>query len=118
MDAALRLALDRHGLFVEAVGLDNLRRSVQLTAPDLVLLLGDAAEQGGVAALSVLAGDASSAAVPVDTTDVSNPSARSTIVSISARALSSSTTRMRPLNRPLSLAGSLLSTPDLHATPQ
>ena len=65
MDAALRLALDRHGLFVEAVGLDNLRRSVQLTAPDLVLLLGDAAEQGGVAALSVLAGDASSAAVPV-----------------------------------------------------
>src|SRR5690606_10587036 len=46
MDAALRLALDRHGLFVEAVGLDNLRRSVQLTAPDMVLLLGDAAEQG------------------------------------------------------------------------
>ena len=65
MDAALRLALDRHGLFVEAVDTENLRRSVQLTAPDLILLLGDAAEQGGVAALSVLSGDASSAAVPV-----------------------------------------------------
>ncbi len=65
MDAALKVALDRHGLFVEAVGLDDLRGSVQLTAPDLILLLGDAAEQGGVAALTVLAGDAASAAVPV-----------------------------------------------------
>lgn len=65
MDVALRLALDRHGLFVEAVGLDDLRPSVQMTAPDLVLLLGDAAEEGGVAALKTLAADPGSAAVPV-----------------------------------------------------
>lgn len=65
MDAALRLALDRHGLFVEAAATDELRATVQLTAPDLILLLGDAAEQGGVAALSLLASDAASAAVPV-----------------------------------------------------
>ncbi|HBQ17927.1 MAG TPA: hypothetical protein DEF51_44680, partial [Myxococcales bacterium] len=65
MDAALKIALDRHGLFVEAVGLENLRRSVHLAAPDLILLLGDAAAQGGVAALTVLAEDASTAAVPV-----------------------------------------------------
>lgn len=65
MDAALRLALDRYGLFVEAVDAENLRRSVQLTAPDLILLLGDAAAQGGAEALKVLAGDPSSAAVPV-----------------------------------------------------
>jgi DNA-binding response OmpR family regulator/outer membrane biosynthesis protein TonB len=65
MDAALRVALDRHGLFVEAVGLDNLRRSVHLTAPDIILLLGDAAEAGGVTALTILAEDSSTAAVPV-----------------------------------------------------
>ncbi len=65
IDEALKVALDRHGLFVEAVPLEELRGSVQLTAPDLILLLGDAAEDGGVAALTVLGGDASSAAVPV-----------------------------------------------------
>ncbi|MCZ7684214.1 MAG: hypothetical protein M5U28_37725 [Sandaracinaceae bacterium] len=65
MDVALRVALDRHGLFVEAAATDELRSTVHLTAPDLILLLGDAAEQGGVAALTLLASDATSAAVPV-----------------------------------------------------
>lgn len=65
MDAALKLALDRRGLFVETVGAEELRRSVHLTAPDLILLVGDAAADGGVAALGVLAEDPSTAAVPV-----------------------------------------------------
>ncbi len=65
LDAALKVALDRHGIFVEAVGIANLRRSVHLTAPDLVLLVGDAAAHGGLAALRLLAEDASGSAIPV-----------------------------------------------------
>ncbi|HJL17533.1 MAG TPA: hypothetical protein RMH99_17830, partial [Sandaracinaceae bacterium LLY-WYZ-13_1] len=65
MDAALRIALDRRGLFVEAVATKDLRQAVHLTAPDLILLLGDAAADGGEAALRTLAEDSSTAAVPV-----------------------------------------------------
>ncbi len=65
MDAALMVALDRHGLFVETVALEGLEASVHLTAPDVILLVGDAAEEGGLMALTMLAGDPSTAAVPV-----------------------------------------------------
>ncbi|MGE3629063.1 MAG: hypothetical protein AB7P00_04075, partial [Sandaracinaceae bacterium] len=65
MDLALKDALDRHGLFVEAVGLSGLRDSVLLTAPDVILLVGDAARNGGQTALEALGTDSSTAAVPV-----------------------------------------------------
>jgi DNA-binding response OmpR family regulator len=65
LDAALKVALDRRGLFVEAVALESLRQAVHLTAPDLILLVGDAAAEGGEAALATLSGDPSTAAVPV-----------------------------------------------------
>ncbi|MBN8615924.1 MAG: hypothetical protein J0L92_35355, partial [Deltaproteobacteria bacterium] len=64
LDAALRVALDRHGLFVEeSVG--ELRNAVKMTAPDLILLLGDAAAGGGRASLDLLSSDGLTAAVPI-----------------------------------------------------
>jgi DNA-binding response OmpR family regulator len=64
MDAALRLALDRHTLAVEEVPGD-VRTAVLTMAPDLVLLVGDAARDGGRKILDQLSGDASVAAIPV-----------------------------------------------------
>lgn len=65
MDAALRLALDRHGLHVEETTGDP-KTAVMMTAPDLVLLVGDAARDGGRAVLDKLGGGSGSAAsVPV-----------------------------------------------------
>lgn len=64
MDAALRLALDRHKLAVEEVPGD-VRSAVLTMAPDLVLLVGDAARDGGRKILDQLSGDASVAAIPV-----------------------------------------------------
>ncbi|MCA9607295.1 MAG: hypothetical protein KC619_16935, partial [Myxococcales bacterium] len=65
MDAALKVALDRRGLSVETAALETLETSVHVTAPDVLLLVGDAAEDGGLVALTVLGGGASAAAVPV-----------------------------------------------------
>lgn len=64
MDAALRLALDRHNLAVEEVPGD-IRSAVLTMAPDLVLLVGDAARDGGRKILDQLSADASVAATPV-----------------------------------------------------
>ncbi len=64
MDAALRLALDRHNLAVEEVPGD-VRAAVLTMAPDLVLLVGDAARDGGRKILEQLSGDATVSTIPV-----------------------------------------------------
>jgi len=64
MDAALRLALDRHSLAVEEVPGD-VRAAVLTMAPDLVLLVGDAARDGGRKILEQLSNDASVSTIPV-----------------------------------------------------
>lgn len=64
LEAALRVALERHGLLVEeAIG--ELRSAVRLTAPDFVILGGDLVKDGGRAALEELAADPMTAPVPV-----------------------------------------------------
>lgn len=64
LEAALRVALERHGLFVEeAIG--ELRSAVRLTAPDFVILGGELTKDGGRAALEELAADPMTAPVPV-----------------------------------------------------
>lgn len=65
LEAALRVACERHGLLVETVELEEVRPEVHRMAPDLVLLVGDAAAQGGGAALDELAGDPVASVVPV-----------------------------------------------------
>jgi DNA-binding response OmpR family regulator len=64
MDAALRLALDRHNLSVEEVPGD-VRAAVLTMAPDLVLLVGDAARDGGRKILDQLSNDATVSSIPV-----------------------------------------------------
>jgi DNA-binding response OmpR family regulator len=64
MDAALKVALDRHGLAV-LDGKGDIKTSVKSAAPDVVLLVGDAAADGGRAVLDVLATDAVTNVVPV-----------------------------------------------------
>ena len=64
MDEALRVALDRHGLLVEE-GVGDVHNSVRMVAPDVVLLVGDAAKDGGRAALDSLATDPVTSVVPV-----------------------------------------------------
>lgn len=64
MDAALKVALDRHGLRVlDATG--DVKTAVRTIAPDVVLLVGDAAADGGRVLLDVLATDAVTNVVPV-----------------------------------------------------
>ena len=64
MDAALKVALDRHGLAVtDASG--DVKTAVRTIAPDVVLLVGDAAADGGRAILDALATDAVTSVVPV-----------------------------------------------------
>jgi DNA-binding response OmpR family regulator len=64
MDAALRVALDRHGLHVEeCVG--DVKSAVRTAAPDVVFLVGNAAADGGRAILDVLAIDPVTNVVPV-----------------------------------------------------
>ncbi|MFN9808923.1 MAG: tetratricopeptide repeat protein [Deltaproteobacteria bacterium] len=79
LHAALRVALDRHGLIVEEPSAEPARpeapapdragarllEAVKATAPDLIVLLGDAASEGGRATLELLAGDAVTGSVPV-----------------------------------------------------
>jgi DNA-binding response OmpR family regulator len=65
MDAALRQAFDRHGLFVEESGATDARLAVQMTEPSLVLLVGDAANDAGRTVLDALSRDAATKAVPV-----------------------------------------------------
>ncbi len=65
MDAALRQAFDRHGLFVEESGAADARLAVRMTEPNLVLLVGDAARDAGRAVLDALCRDPSTKAIPV-----------------------------------------------------
>jgi DNA-binding response OmpR family regulator len=65
MDAGLRIALDRHGLFVEESSTADGPSAARMTAPDLVLLVGDAAKDGGRGVLEALGKEVATAVVPV-----------------------------------------------------
>jgi CheY-like chemotaxis protein len=65
MEAALSLALGRHGLTVEVSAMKDAMQAVFVHAPDLAVLLGDAAKEEGGEVLADLAGRASTAVVPV-----------------------------------------------------
>ncbi|MBX3269780.1 MAG: tetratricopeptide repeat protein [Sandaracinaceae bacterium] len=65
MDAALKVALDRRGLSVEAATLAELEPAIRTTAPDVLLLVGDAAADGGLLALTLLGDAPGTASVPV-----------------------------------------------------
>ncbi len=62
---ALRVALARHRMYVETATVDEVADTVVVTAPDLVLLVGEAARDGGSAVLERLAGSAATSVVPV-----------------------------------------------------
>ena len=65
MDAAIREALARRGMSVAACASIAVQRAVRAAAPDLVLLLGDAASDGGRRVLRLLANDPATAIIPV-----------------------------------------------------
>ncbi|MBX3271818.1 MAG: hypothetical protein KF729_16240 [Sandaracinaceae bacterium] len=65
MQAALEQALARHDVEVESVALGAIADAAFAAAPDLLLLIGDAAEDGGEAALRSLEGHAGTSTVPV-----------------------------------------------------
>ncbi|MFO0686359.1 MAG: hypothetical protein U0234_30125 [Sandaracinus sp.] len=62
---AVALALDRHGVQVEIGDPDNAVQAVFVHAPDLVLLVGDAAADEGRATLEKLAATVATAVIPV-----------------------------------------------------
>jgi DNA-binding response OmpR family regulator/tetratricopeptide (TPR) repeat protein len=62
---ALRIALARHRMYVETASVDDVADTVVVTAPDLVLLVGGAARDGGAAVLEKLGSSASTSVVPV-----------------------------------------------------
>src|SRR5688500_6248529 len=64
MDAALRAALERHDAVVEAVSVAKAVEACVAVAPDLVLLVGDAAAEGGVRTLALLATHPATSVVP------------------------------------------------------
>lgn len=65
LEASLRRAFDAQGLFVEQVALSHLQSSVQMTGPDVILLVGDASHRGGAEALERLESDGTSNQIPV-----------------------------------------------------
>ncbi|MEQ8727771.1 MAG: hypothetical protein RID81_41200 [Sandaracinaceae bacterium] len=65
MKTALEEALERHDLMVEAVPTEAVVEAAYAAAPDLLLLVGDAAADAGEAALSRLSGHPAAAMVPV-----------------------------------------------------
>lgn len=65
MEAALSLALGRYGVAVEVSPMKDAMQAVFIHAPDLAVLLGDAAKEEGGEVLAKLAGRASTAVVPV-----------------------------------------------------
>ncbi len=65
MDAAVTEALTRHGVQVEACASTAVPRAVIAAAPDLAVLLGDAATDGGRRVLKLLAGHTATSTVPV-----------------------------------------------------
>jgi DNA-binding NarL/FixJ family response regulator/Tfp pilus assembly protein PilF len=64
-EPALRVALARHRVYVETTSAEAAVETVIVTAPDLVLLANEAAENGGRALLTKLAASPSSSVVPV-----------------------------------------------------
>lgn len=62
---AFQAALGRHRVFVETADLANLMDAVVVTAPDLVLLMGDVARDGGASVLDKLQGLSQNFSVPV-----------------------------------------------------
>ncbi len=62
---ALRVALSRHRMYVETADVSDVADTVVVTAPDLVLLVGEAARDGGAAVLGKLGGSSSTSVVPV-----------------------------------------------------
>ena len=62
---AFQAALGRHRVFVETAELGGVVDSVVVTAPDLVLLMGEAAKDGGASVLQKLAGLSQNFMVPV-----------------------------------------------------
>jgi tetratricopeptide (TPR) repeat protein/DNA-binding response OmpR family regulator len=62
---AFQAALGRHRVFVETAELVSLMDAVVVTAPDLVLLMGDAARDGGASVLEQLRGLSQNFSVPV-----------------------------------------------------
>lgn len=64
-EPALRVALARHRVYVETTSIDDAVETVIVTAPDLVLLAGAAAADGGRELLSKLSASPSSSVVPV-----------------------------------------------------
>lgn len=65
MEAAIREALERHGVAVESAEAGSAVGAVTVAAPDLVLLIGDAAKEDGHEVLSALAGSAATSVVPI-----------------------------------------------------
>ena len=65
MEAALTQALARHGVFVETAPADSVVDAVVAAAPDLILLVGDAARDCGSVVLAELAASPLSSVVPV-----------------------------------------------------
>ncbi len=65
MEAALAQALDRHGVFVDTAAANAVVDAVVAAAPDLILLVGDAARDCGSEVLAELAASPLSSVVPV-----------------------------------------------------
>ncbi|MEM9187559.1 MAG: tetratricopeptide repeat protein [Myxococcota bacterium] len=65
LDAAIRKALDAKGLFVESCASLAVQRAVRVAAPDLVLLVGDAARDQGRRVLRLLANHPATSVIPV-----------------------------------------------------
>jgi CheY-like chemotaxis protein len=65
MEAALRVALDRHGMSVESAATASVVEAVTAAAPDLVVLIGDAVIDGGAPVLRHLAENPTTSVVPV-----------------------------------------------------
>lgn len=61
----LEPALARHRVYVETCAVDDVASAVVITAPDLVVLAGDVAREGGTAVLARLASSPHSSVVPV-----------------------------------------------------
>ncbi|MET0792066.1 MAG: hypothetical protein ABW061_11145 [Polyangiaceae bacterium] len=64
-EPALRAALARHRVYVETTTADAVSETVVAAAPDLVLLVGPAARDGGSAVLSTLMSSPVSSVIPV-----------------------------------------------------
>ena len=64
-EPALRAALARHRVYVETTSADTVAETVVAAAPDLVLLVGPAARDGGSAVLSTLMSSPVSSVIPV-----------------------------------------------------